>query len=103
MPKEKVHFVILLIYYSFILLFKVAQFNVYYTAATSLFPALMAFYLGAWADIFGRKRIIYIYSFANLIDYGGALLNVIFIEWPLIFLIPCTMSKYLVGKAFLSH
>ena len=34
---------------------EVAQFNVYVTAVKSVFPALLAFYMGAWCDLFGRK------------------------------------------------
>ena len=58
----------------------------------------MAFYLGAWIDIFGRKRIMYLFCFASIIDSGGTLLNAIFIDWPLLILIPSTITKYLVGK-----
>ena len=67
-------------------------------AASVVFPALMAFYLGAWIDIFGRKRIMYLWCFASIIDAGGALLNVIFIEWPLLIMIPSTIWTSLVGK-----
>ena len=67
-------------------------------AANSIFPALMAFYLGAWIDIFGRKRVIFLYVFTNVIDFGGLLLNAIFIRWPLEILIPSTIFESLVGK-----
>ena len=58
----------------------------------------MAFYAGAWLDIFGRKRIMYIYCFTVIIDYCGLLLNAVFIHWPLELLIPMTMTKNLIGK-----
>ena len=88
---------ILLLSFS-ILLFKVAQFNVYFMGASVVFPALMAFYLGAWIDIFGRKRIMYLFCFASILDAGGTLLNAIFIDWPLLVLIPSTIWTSVVGK-----
>ena len=40
---------------------EVAQFKVYETLLDSVFPAFFAFYLGAWADLFGRKLLFYIF------------------------------------------
>ena len=36
------------------------QFNVYTTLMTSIFPIFLSFYLGAWADLFGRKPLFYL-------------------------------------------
>ena len=36
----------------------VAQFSVYKTLINSIFPIFFAFYLGAWADLFGRKLLL---------------------------------------------
>ena len=38
---------------------EVAQFNTYQIYVTTLLPAFLAFYLGAWADLFGRKVVLY--------------------------------------------
>ena len=35
-----------------------AQFSVYKTLISSIFPICFAFYLGAWADLFGRKLLL---------------------------------------------
>ena len=37
------------------------DFNFYKTVATSFVPCFMAFYLGAWMDLFGRKPIMYLF------------------------------------------
>ena len=36
------------------------HFNVYVTLITSIFPIFFSFYLGAWADLFGRKFLFYV-------------------------------------------
>jgi len=36
------------------------HFNVYTTLMTSIFPIFLSFYLGAWADLFGRKPLFYL-------------------------------------------
>ena len=82
---------------------QVAQFNVYYTAMNSVFPCLMAFYFGAWSDIFGRKVILYACVVAGLLTSVGMLLNAYFFDWPLLFLIPSTIFFSLVGKCMLTQ
>ena len=37
------------------------QYNVYKTYITSIFPVFFSFYLGAWADLFGRKPLFYLF------------------------------------------
>ena len=37
------------------------HFNVYTTWISSIFPIFFSFYLGAWADLFGRKPLFYLY------------------------------------------
>ena len=78
-----------------------ANFNVWTTAAQSVFPCLIAFYAGAWADIFGRKVIIYLFGIASVLDYFGLLLNALFFDWPLVALIPTTIFRSLIGKCIL--
>ena len=36
------------------------QFNVYVSWMSSIFPIFFSFYLGAWADLFGRKPLFYL-------------------------------------------
>ena len=36
------------------------HFNVYTTWISSIFPIFFSFYLGAWADLFGRKFLFYL-------------------------------------------
>lgn len=52
------------------------QFNVYKTLVTSIFPVFFSFYLGAWADLFGRKLLFYLflsaYSLQQVIVVGCA-------------------------------
>ena len=69
------------------------------TAAQSVFPCLIAFYAGAWADVFGRKVIIYLFSIASVLDYFGYFLNALFFDWPLVVFIPTTIFRSLVGKS----
>jgi len=76
----------------------VAQFNVWVTAAQSVFPCLISFYAGAWADVFGRKVLIYAFAVAYVMDYMGYFLNAAFFDWPLAALIPSTIFRSLVGK-----
>ena len=78
-------------------MFKIAQFNVWVTAAQSVFPCLIAFYAGAWADILGRKVVIYTFGIASVLDWAGYFLNAIFFDWPLVALIPSTIFRSLVG------
>ena len=40
---------------------ELTNFNFIKTLVTSIVPTLMAFYLGAWADMFGRKPIFYLF------------------------------------------
>ena len=44
------------------------DFNVYKTLATSLIPIFMAFYLGAYMDLFGRKPIMYLFLITSALQ-----------------------------------
>ena len=46
----------------------VAQFLVYKTLIISIFPIFFAFYLGAWADLFGRKLLMILFFTAYIIQ-----------------------------------
>ena len=58
----------------------------------------MAFYFGAWSDLFGRKVILYAFVVAGILNQIGLILNAIFFDWPLLILIPSMMFLSLVGK-----
>ena len=61
---------------------KVAQLQVYQRLVSSLLPAFMQFYIGAWADIFGRQRLMYAYLGASMVESFIKILNSVFILWP---------------------
>ena len=63
-------------------LFQIAQFSVYVTIVQSVFPLCLSFYMGAWADIFGRRNILYIWSASAVLGQMGIALTAIFMEWP---------------------
>ena len=46
----------------------VAQFSVYKTLISSIFPIFFAFYLGAWADLFGRKLLLLLFFIAYFLQ-----------------------------------
>ena len=80
-----------------------AQFYVYQTMASSVFPVFFAFYLGAWCDTFGRKICIFLFLFTKIISCIGVVLVAYFMdsrkEWYLLSLIPTS----LVGKLCTSY
>ena len=44
------------------------QFKVYRTLVGSVLPVFFAFYLGAWADLFGRKLLFKVYLAARMME-----------------------------------
>ena len=78
-------------------LLQVAQFQVYFMVVTSIIPAFMQFYIGAWADIFGRKRLMYIYLMATVVGSLISTLNSAFIMWPKEYIILAQIPTSLVG------
>ncbi|XP_059080926.1 proton-coupled folate transporter-like isoform X1 [Tigriopus californicus] len=56
----------------------VAQFNVYVTVIVSIFPAILAFYMGAWCDLIGRKVIMLAFFSAKAL---GAAFLVCYSHW----------------------
>ena len=77
---------------------EVAQFTVYKILINSIFPIFFAFYLGAWADLFGRKLLLNLFFLAFIIQATIEILCAYFIdskkEWLLLAGVPFT----LVGK-----
>ena len=45
-----------------------AQFGVYASVIDHLIPVIVAIFLGAWSDRFGRKFLLYIFFFFAIID-----------------------------------
>ena len=54
----------------------------YQKLVSSLLPAFMQFYIGAWADIFGRQRLMYAFLGASMVESFIKILNSVFILWP---------------------
>ena len=77
--------------------FQVAQLQVYSMVVSSIIPAFMQFYIGAWADMFGRKRLMYAYLGATLIGIIIKILNSVFILWPKEYTILSEIPVSLIG------
>lgn len=70
----------------------------YDLTVSSVFPALFAFYLGSWCDLFGRKFIQYMYLAALVVSQAFVTLNAHFMEWPKEWLLLATLIPSLVGE-----
>ena len=74
---------------------QVAQFNVYNLIISNVIPALMQFYAGAWADLFGRKIMMFVYLASMVMGGVIALFSEIFVtapkEWTLLISIPTSL------------
>eukprot|EP00095_Tigriopus_kingsejongensis_P002938 maker-scaffold517_size150149-snap-gene-0.20 protein:Tk02938 transcript:maker-scaffold517_size150149-snap-gene-0.20-mRNA-1 annotation:"adenylate cyclase " len=58
-----------------------SQFNTYVTYASSILPTLLAVYVGAWCDIFGRKAILIMNVSFKLVAQVFLILNSHFLDW----------------------
>lgn len=56
------------------------DFNFYKTVATSFIPCFMAFYLGAWMDLFGRKPIMYLFLITTILQQAIIVVCAYFFE-----------------------
>ena len=63
------------------IIFQFAQFQIYEDLVQKLLPIFLAFYYGAWCDIFGRKYILYIYFSSKMMTQFLVVLNAYFLEW----------------------
>ena len=81
-------------------MFQIAQFNVYVTTVESIFPLFLSFYMGAWADIFGRRTILYVWAISALLGQAGIMLTAIFMEWPKEIYLIAELPKAVLGKIF---
>ena len=72
---------------------------VYSTIAQYLVPAVLAFYLGAWCDLFGRKVVIFAFLSAKIFQDAWNTLNAYFIEWPKEYLFVGISIPAIVGKS----
>ena len=72
-----------------------AQFSVYKILINSIFPIFFAFYLGAWADLFGRKLLLKLFFAAYILQAAIEVLCAYFIdskkEWLLLASVPFTL------------
>ena len=48
----------------------------------ALVAAPTVYYMGAWADVFGRKRLMYVFVSITLVSNIMLALNAVFILWP---------------------
>ena len=85
--------------FSFIV-FQVAQYNVYSTYVYTIFPAIFAFYLGAWADLFGRKILIYMGITSSIIKIGLTIICAYFMDSSKYYLLATEVPVSLTGGFF---
>ena len=64
---------------------------------TNAIPALLQFYVGAWADIFGRKRLMYAVCIATLLNGVVSLFLEIYLSSPKEWIILSQLPLSLVG------
>ena len=72
----------------------------YVTIVESVFPLFLSFYMGAWADIFGRKTILYIWCISAVLGQIGIMLTAIFMEWPKEIYLVAELPKAILGNTF---
>ena len=53
--------------------------------------------MGAWADIFGRKTILYIWCISAVLGQIGIMLTAIFMEWPKEIYLIAELPKAILG------
>ena len=79
-----------------IFIFQLANFNFYGLIIRNVFPAFFAFYLGAWADRFGRKPIFYLFLTATLISQIILVFCAVYFdskkEWLFLANVPVTLA-----------
>ena len=54
--------------------------------------------MGAWADIFGRKTILYIWCISAVLGQIGIMLTAIFMEWPKEIYLVAELPKAILGN-----
>ena len=82
------------------IVFQVAQYNVYSTYVYTIFPAIFAFYLGAWADLFGRKILIYMGITSSIIKIGLTIICAYFMDSSKYYLLATEVPVSLTGGYF---
>ena len=75
-----------------------SQYLVYEDMVQKLLPFFLSFYLGAWCDMFGRKYILYYYSFNRCLSQAVAVLNAYFIEAKAEYYLLVSVPIALAGK-----
>ena len=66
----------------------------------TIFPAFFAFYLGAWADLFGRKILIYMGIGSNIIKISLTILFAYFIDSSKYYLLAAEVPVSLTGGGY---
>jgi len=74
------------------------QYNVYSILITGVLPVFSSLFMGAWADIFGRKLIFYIYLSAYVLQQGIVIICAYYFESPKEYVLLSTVPSALAGK-----
>ncbi len=73
------------------------DYNVLKTWVTSIVPVFMAFYLGAWADLFGRKLLFYIFLSTSIMKQCIVIICAYFFDTPKEYLLLSEIPSVLSG------
>ena len=76
---------------------ELTNFNFIKTLVTSIVPVFMAFYLGAWADMFGRKPIFYLFLTSYAVEQAVVLVCAYYFNSPKEWLLLSYVPKNLAG------
>ena len=76
---------------------ELTNFNFIKTWVTSIVPFFMAFYLGAWADMFGRKPIFYMFLTSYAVEQAVVLVCAYYFDSPKEWLLLSYVPKNLAG------
>ena len=76
---------------------ELTYFNFIKTLVTSIVPFIMAFYLGAWADMFGRKPIFYLFLTTYALEQAVVMICAYYFDSPKEWLLLSYIPKNLAG------
>ena len=66
----------------------------------ALVAAPTVYYMGAWADVFGRKRLMYVFVSITLVSNIMLALNAVFILWPKEYIVLCSVPQALAAPVW---
>ena len=53
--------------------------------------------MGAWADVFGKKAILYLWCICAVLGQVGIMLTAIFFQWPKEIYLVAELPKAIIG------